>query len=346
MSKRTDTIRNLFAQPSPSPLSADNNEPEARRVAAGAVKTMKETFSSIERENESLRAQFTDGAHVVEIDPSSIDPSPFADRFENDDDASFEALKQSIAERGQEIPVLIRPHPTETGRYQTAFGHRRIRAARQLGRAVKAIIRALGDDDLVIAQGVENSAREDLSFIERAVFALTLENSGRSRAVIQQALAIDRAEASKLISVAKAVPANLVRAIGKAPKIGRRRWQEFADIIDNSAALQRALDAIAAPAFANLESDMRFARALSVAHQCEARAASTAPTLAIKDTSGKILAQVRSNERDVKVTLTQSSGAAFAQFLMVRLPDLFQEFHSSDASNIAAEDPQHLNKEH
>ena len=35
MSKRTDTIRSLFAQP-PSPvLSADNNPPEARRVAAG-----------------------------------------------------------------------------------------------------------------------------------------------------------------------------------------------------------------------------------------------------------------------------------------------------------------------
>ena len=49
---------------------------------------MKDTFSSIERENEALRAQFTDGEHVIDIDPSLIDPSPFADRFEHDDDAS------------------------------------------------------------------------------------------------------------------------------------------------------------------------------------------------------------------------------------------------------------------
>ena len=80
---------------------------------------------------------------------------------------------------------------TAPGRYQTAFGHRRVRVAGLLGRTVKAIVRALSDDELVVAQGLENSAREDLSFIERAVFALRLETSGRSRSIIQQALAKD-----------------------------------------------------------------------------------------------------------------------------------------------------------
>jgi ParB family chromosome partitioning protein len=72
----------------------------------------------------------------------------------------------------------LRAHSTAPGRYQTAFGHRRVRAARVLARPVKAIVRTLSDDELIIAQGVENSAREDLSFIERAVFALRLENAG------------------------------------------------------------------------------------------------------------------------------------------------------------------------
>lgn len=331
MSKRTDTIRNLFAQPSTVVLSADNKEPETRRVAAGAVRTMKETFSNIERENETLRAQFADGEHVIEIDPSLIDPSPFADRFEHDDDASFESLKQSIAERGQEIPVLVRTHASAPGRYQTAFGHRRIRAARQLSRLVKAIVRTLSDDELIIAQGVENSAREDLSFIERAVFALMLENAGRSRAVIQQSLAIDRAEASKLISVAKSVPDDLVRAIGKAPKIGRRRWQEFAEALNDEAALTRAHATAALPIFASLDSDTRFARVFSVVNRQETNKVLTPPTLAVKDAAGQILAQVRSNDRDVKVTLAKSSGTAFAQFLVARLPDLFHEFNTFDA---------------
>lgn len=333
MNKRTDTIRNLFAQPSTGVLSADNKEPETRRVAAGAVRTMKETFSDIERENEALRAQFADGQHVIDIDPSIIDPSPFADRFEQDDDPSFEMLKQSIAERGQEIPVLVRVHANVAGRYQTAFGHRRIRAARQLGRLVKAIVRTLSDDELIIAQGVENSAREDLSFIERAVFALMLENAGRSRAVIQQALAIDRAEASKLISVAKSVPNDLVRAIGKAPKIGRRRWQELVEALNDQAGLTRAYGAVALPVFGSLDSDTRFARAFSAANRQELKKVLVAPPLAIKDAEGQVLAQVRSNDRDIKVTLTKSSGTAFAEFLTTRLPELFREFRSLDAEH-------------
>ena len=52
---------------------------------------------------------------MVEIDPSLIDPSPLADRFRDDDDSSFEALKQSIAQRGQEVPILIREHPEVKG---------------------------------------------------------------------------------------------------------------------------------------------------------------------------------------------------------------------------------------
>jgi len=337
MNKRTDTIRNLFAQPSSEALSADNKDLETRRVPAGAVRTMKETFSDIERENEALRAQFADSAHVVEIDPSLIDPSPFADRFAHDDDASFDALKQSIAERGQEIPVLVRAHADGTGRYQTAFGHRRVRAARQLGIKVKAFVRALTDDDLIIAQGVENSAREDLSFIERATFAMMLESSGRSRAVIQQALVIDRAEASKLISVAKAVPNDIVRAIGKAPKIGRRRWQEFADALGDASALKRVRDAAASPAFAKLDSDQRFARVLSAASHQEARKSSAEAPLAIKGLDGQVFAHCRANARELKLTMTNAAGTEFANFLIARLPDLFQEFESSDAEDGATQ---------
>jgi ParB family chromosome partitioning protein len=333
MSKRTDTIRSLFAQPPSHMLSADNNSPEQRRVAAGAVRSMKETFSDIERENEILRARIAGGEHVVEIDPGLIDPSPFADRFNQEDDPSFEALKQSIAERGQEIPILLRVHSVVPSRYQTAFGHRRIRAARVLGRSVRAIVRALSDDALIIAQGVENSAREDLSFIERAVFALRLEAAGRNRAVIQQALAIDRAEASKLISVAKAVPNDLILAIGKASKIGRGRWQEFAEALQDKAALKRALVAISLPAFAKAGGDERFARALRAAKRQQTHKPSRSPTIEIKDAAGRALAEIRSSERDVKVTLAEQTGSAFARFLGLRLPKLYEEFRSFGAGD-------------
>jgi ParB family chromosome partitioning protein len=328
VSKRSDTIRSLFAQP-PSPLlSADNNPPVQRRVAAGAVRAMKETFSDVERENEILRAQITAGEHVIEIDPGLIDPSPFADRFEQEDDSSFEALKQSIAERGQEIPILLRAHNAALGRYQIAFGHRRVRAARALGRPVRAIVRALSDDELIIAQGLENSAREDLSFIERAVFALRLEAAGRNRVVIQQALAIDRAETSKLISVAKAVPSDLILAIGKAPKIGRGRWQEFADALQDKAALKRAQAAAALPAFAKARGDERFARAFNAAKTRQMPKPDGRQLIEVKDATGRALAEVRASERDVKVTQAEQTGSAFARLLSLRLPKLLEEFRS------------------
>ncbi|MBY6244056.1 plasmid partitioning protein RepB [Methylosinus sp. Sm6] len=336
MSKRTDTIRSLFAQPPAPMLSADNSTAEPRRVAAGAVRSMKDTFSDIERENETLRARIAAGEQVIDIDPGLIDPSPFADRFPQEEDVSFEALKQSIADRGQEIPVLLRVNPALPSRYQTAFGHRRIRAALQLGRPVRAIIRALGDDDLIIAQGVENSAREDLSFIERAVFAWRLESAGRGRSVIQQALAIDRAEASKLISVAKAVPEDVARAIGKAPRIGRGRWQEFAELLRDGPALKRARLATTLPAFSSLDSDARFAQALAAAKRVETERHPARQIIEIRNSAGQSIAEIRASERDVRVTLVKADGSAFAQFLAARLPELLEEYRSFDAGDGAS----------
>lgn len=326
MSKRADTIRTLFAQP--PALSADNVAD--RRVAAGAVRSMKDTFSDIERENEALRGRLAGAEQVVEIDAGLIDPSPFADRFAQDDEA-FAALKQSIAARGQEIPVLLRPSPLADGRWQTAYGHRRVRAARELGRPVRAIVRALDDDALVLAQGLENAAREDLSFIERAFFALRLETAGRPRAVIQEALAIDRAEASKLIAVANVVPYELARGIGKAPRIGRGRWQAFAEALRDRAVLRRVMTAATAPGFAALDSDARFARAFAAARRPAATAASRA-AMDIRDSAGRSLAEVSARGRAVKVRLAGAGGEAFAAFLAARLPGLFEEFHAAATS--------------
>jgi ParB family chromosome partitioning protein len=338
MSKRSDTIRSLFAQPTSAPaLSADNNIEPTPRVAAGAVRSMRETFSEIERENEDLRARFAGGEQIVEIDADDIDPSPFADRFAQDDESSFEALKLSIAERGQEIPILLRANSAKPGRYEIAYGHRRVRAARALGRPVRAVVRALDDDQLVIAQGIENAAREDLTFIERAVFAARLETSGRSRAVIQQALVIDRAEASKLISVAKAVPEDLIRAIGKAERVGRGRWQELAEALRGPGAIERVLGAAASEGFAKLASEARFARVLSAAKNAK-EVVQTKPFVEIRDTAGAVIGQIRASGHELKVTLSKHAGGAFASFLVERFPSLLHEFRASEAGDGPSKD--------
>ncbi len=325
MSKRTDAIRGLFAQT--AALSADNAESRPR-APSGPVRSMRDTFSGVERENEDLRAQIAQAAQVLELDPELIDPSPFADRFAHDDDPAFAALKASLEARGQEVPILVRA--TGAGRFQAAYGHRRLRAARQLGLKVKAIVRALSDDDLVVAQGLENSAREDLSFIERALFALRLEEAGRGRALIAQALAIDKAEASKLISVARCVPREIAVSIGKAAKAGRPRWQAFAQALNTPAALKRVRALVARPDFASAAPDQRFARAFAAA--APERAGRAASVVRVRGADGSELADISASTREIRVALTNSRGRGFAEFLAQRLPRLLQEFVETESA--------------
>lgn len=327
MSKRTDTIRCLFTAPQAETLSADNSHAALPRVSSGSVRSLKDSFSGVERENDDLRRQIESGALVIEVDPTLIDPSPVTDRFKDQDDASFEALKASIQQRGQEIPILVREHPTTPGRYQSAYGHRRVRAARELGKPVRAIVRALSDEDLVVAQGVENSAREDLSFIERAVFAMHLEDAGYERSIVQEALSIDRAEASKLLSVARSVPADLIDAIGRAPKVGRGRWQSLSDAVKLPGALERARAAIAVPGYVERDSDARFVAVLSAvikATHDNASSASAAQTIVAA--SGQQIARVQQAGRELKVTLHRGTNAGFAAYLVEQLPRLFETY--------------------
>ena len=162
------------------------------------------------------------GDFVVEIDTDLIDPSFITDRI--GDGGDMEDFVASIRDYGQRTPILLRPHPEISGRYQIAFGHRRYRALKALGRPVKALVKALTDDELVVAQGQENQSRLDLSYIERAMFASRLESRNFLRDVICSALNIDKTEVSRMISVATGLPDELIEAIGPAQKTGRRKW--------------------------------------------------------------------------------------------------------------------------
>ncbi|MGY4325722.1 ParB family chromosome partitioning protein [Bradyrhizobium sp. LB7.2] len=338
MSKRTDTIKSLFTAPQSSALSADNMPAALPRVSSGSVRSLKDSFSEVEKENEELRERIASGAVILEIDPSLVDPSPLADRFRDQDDSSFEALKQSIAQRGQEVPILVREHPEAKGRYQSAYGHRRVRATRELGISVKAILRSLSDEALVVAQGLENAPREDLSFIERASFAMHIEDAGHSRSIVQDALSVDRAEASKLLAVARSVPAEIIRAIGKAPKVGRGRWQSFAELIKDSAALKRVRAAIAEPKFAERETDARFLAAFSAATRLSPGKPSKEPDeKPVFSVSGDKIAHVRQAERELKLTIDKNVSTTFAAFLVDQLPALFDAFSKTSSGQESTE---------
>ena len=77
---------------------------------------------------------------------------------------TIQSLKKLISDEGQKIPIQVRKHPSAPGRYQIVYGHRRWRACRDLGIKIKAISLELSDSELVVAQGIENAARQELSW--------------------------------------------------------------------------------------------------------------------------------------------------------------------------------------
>lgn len=265
------------------------------RTSSGAVKAMGLTLGAITREAEEarhLRQALSDGERVLMLDTGVIDQSFVSDRLgEATEDADFLALVESIRTGGQQSPILVRPHPTSPGRYETAYGHRRLRAATTLGIKVKAIVRPLSDDELVLAQGKENAERRNLSFIERALFAAALVARGFDRKVVGEALSVDKTELSRLLQVAEAVPDHLARLIGPAPKAGRTRWMALMEFLTSEGARVRALDEAASERCRAADSDTRFAMVLARL-QSRVKPDRVAPE-ELKDDAGRVYARLK-----------------------------------------------------
>jgi len=170
---------------------------------------------------------------VTELDPAHILQGGLKDRLEGDALAD-EALIASIRDHGQQVPVLVRPHPNEPERYQIVYGRRRVAALRDLRQPVKALIRDLDDAALIIAQGQENAARKDLSFIEKVNFARQMSEAGYDRKAICAALHIDKTVISRMLMIADCVPVSLIEMIGPAPSVGRDRWMALANTLGSA----------------------------------------------------------------------------------------------------------------
>ncbi|MGR3762287.1 plasmid partitioning protein RepB (plasmid) [Roseobacteraceae bacterium NS-SX3] len=192
---------------------------------------------------------------VQEIDPDQVEDTGMRDRFQLDG-SDLEELKQSIGQHGQQVPILLRPHPRLSGRYQVVYGRRRLAAIKQLGIPVKALVRTLSDEEAILAQGQENNHRKDPSFIEKAVFAGDLEEAGYAPAVIRDALAVSKSHLSHMRKVRQAIPRNVIEWIGEAPGVGWKRWHALAEKV-----LAHEIDPAAVPVTdsdAKLDSAKRF----------------------------------------------------------------------------------------
>ncbi|MEP9389910.1 plasmid partitioning protein RepB [Mesorhizobium sp. KR9-304] len=318
-----DILQGLVAAGKPG-RPTDGSLPQAR--PSGAVKAMSlglDRLSAEAAQAKALREELANRETTQEIDPDLFSPSIVSDRIPSTSDSRFQELKAAIAENGQQIPIIARPHPSKEGRFQIAAGHRRWRVAQELGRNVKAIIRKLTDQEVVILQGQENGPREDLTFIERARFAMQMESHGFDRDTLSAALSVDKPEISRLLTVAQAIGEDLIVAIGPAPKVGRPRWLQLVKGLEQTGAHDALNELRASSDFGSADSDQRFALALQAVGP-------TKGTAKRRPVSSDRVAWVEKKGGNIRLV---SDNASFASFLRRRFPALLEEFKGSPEAN-------------
>jgi ParB family chromosome partitioning protein len=287
------------------------SDPPAR-VDAAKPRYTTGAIGAVSRSIEDLKRR-----SVIDVDARMIDAAGLKDRLDAED-ADLDGLIESIRTYGQRVPVLLRPNPNYPERYQIVYGRRRVAALQALGQPIKALIRDLDDHALVLAQGQENSARKDLTFIEKANFARQMRDAGYDRKVIGDALAMDKTLISRLLSVADRVPVDLIEAIGSAPTIGRDRWIALADKLKGRDLVDQAQGAT---------SDARFE---AVMRALRPPKKPPAPPDQITSQEGDPLAQVKRRAGKTTLTLTAETSAGFDDWLIEHLPDIHRSWKARD----------------
>jgi ParB family transcriptional regulator, chromosome partitioning protein len=308
-----------------------SSESIAPIVRQGAIGVVSRSIAELKQQAilaEDLKQKLAGGQAIVELDPSALHPAFLNDRLGVvDDDETL--LLESIKANGQQVPILVRPHPERDGEYQIAYGHRRVRSAKALGIRVRAVVRPLSDAELIVAQGTENSARADLSFIERALFAYRLEETGFSRDVIMAALSVDKTVLSKLIAVPSRLPAKLIESIGRAPTVGRDRWLELAAALTERTNKIDLEELTQSARFMDAGSDQRFdlvARELTTVQKSKM---STPPIKLVLDEDGHVIAKLDEKPKALVITVSGKPAPGLIEFVATRLPSLLKEFGQS-----------------
>jgi ParB family chromosome partitioning protein len=264
---------------------------------------------------------------VQEIDAALIDDAGVEDRLGVDSVAQAQ-LRESLSTYGQQVPVLLRPHHKTAGRYEIVYGRRRLKALRELGVPVKAMIRQLDDHALVMAQGQENTARQDLSFIEKASFAAQLAAQDYARQTIADALSIDLPMLSRMLKVGTAFPLPFLRQIGSAPGIGRDRWIALAKALDDNNSRGHATALMNTPDFGQLDSDARFDAVFERANRTTTKKPKAPPKpRTLRDANGKALGDIKTTNKGVILNIATKNADGFDAWIDGNAEALLQELH-------------------
>lgn len=320
---------NPFAKLDMAAISASQTPTKPGYGMTGAAKTVVHSIEDMAENTKKLM----EGEVIVDLDPQSIDASFVADRL-SDDDEEFQELLEAIKQSGQTTPILVRPSSTDAKRYMVVFGHRRLKVARELGVPVKAIVKKLDDITSAIAQGQENAARSNLSFIERAYFAQNLVASGMTKETVRSSLAIDEAMLSKMLAVVEAIPAPVIQALGASKKIGRDKWLSLRQLVLAPALSKVAVEHASSAEFQKLPEAERFDVLHDYLRRYKAKSSAKKPktSVVLRDWNSRDRALnvvVKPKAKKVAIELSNAEAKPFTDWLTSRMDRLYDEYKGS-----------------
>jgi len=299
----------------------------------GAAKTV---VRSIEDMAENTR-KLMEGEAIVELDPQLLDVSPIADRLA-DEDEEYQELRQAIKDAGQLTPILVRPSSSDNKRFMVVFGHRRLKVAKELGVPVRAVVKKLDDITSAIAQGQENSARSNLSFIERAYFAQNMLASGMTKEVVRSSLAVDEAMLSKMLGVVDVVPAPIIKALGASKKIGRDKWLSLRQLVLAPSLLQVATEHAGTSDFMAVDEDKRFDALHDFLKRYKVKSAAKAPKTRAQtrdwvSSDSSLSFAMNAKSKKVAIELSNAEAKPFGDWLSNHMDRLYAEYSGSKTNN-------------
>jgi ParB family chromosome partitioning protein len=126
-----------------------------------------------------------------------ISPNPYQPRGRFDPERMKEIVR-SVRERGLVQPILVRVHGDK---YQIVAGERRFRAAKEAGLdTVPAVIREVGDREMLEIALVENLQREDLNPVDEAeAYRVLSEQFGLTQSEIAEKVGKDRSTVANTV---------------------------------------------------------------------------------------------------------------------------------------------------
>lgn len=324
---RKDLLASVTASLQEPPVHKAS-EARSEYAKRGASRSMMQSLDELAENS----VRMLDGEIVVSLDPNDLDGSFVTDRI-GEDDEEFRQLREAIRRSGQSTPILVRPHPGLDGRYMIVFGHRRAKVARDLGINVRAVVKPIADIEHVIAQGQENTARADLSFIEKALFAQKLTKSGMTKETVKSALTIDDTLLSRMLSVAEMVPGAVLKALGAAKGIGRDRWEELKKLVLIPANATKAIEFVGTEEFAAGQTkdegfNLLLGHLKSPKKPSKPKAAPALKAWVPVDKSVSVTA--KSRPKGFSLDLTEKDAKPFGAWISSNLDSLYEAFRKSE----------------